>query len=573
MIPIRIYRLLPILLALTCTAGLQAQAPPAYRSLPPADTSLPTIGARTNAGFGDYNEAYYVLDTLNAGLPAPPDTFYTLTPQETLESFVRACQAGRFATAAQALNLNLLPPGRQAERGELYAQQLYYVLDQRLGFDYGELPDRPDGAIAQPGAGGGPPAPRRSVEIGSLTANGRAVELRMQRVRVGDEVPRWLWTATTVEIVPALYRNYGPGVLESIVPASAKTTVFGVQAWILVGVVVFAMLAALLGWAIARGFGWFCRKVSYDWATELGDQLATPLGWALGILAFYFALNEALALSGPFARGLYTVLLVVVVFTLIWVASRGVDYTIGYLAERRLADISDEANDEARRRMTSLSVGRRAAVFVLSCVGVGIVLSRIQGLEALSYALLSSAGFAAVVLGIAAQSTLGNLVAGVQIALTRPVRIGDAVLYEGNWGNLEDVRFTYLVIRTWDLRRVIVPLKYFIDHPFENWSITDSKLLKPFYLYADYRIDVDAVRAKFDELVRGHELYNGDSPPDLIVYAAEDDAIKLRGTVSAENSGNAWTLHCDVREAMVRYIAELEDGLVLPRRRVRVVET
>ena len=566
---------IPLLLALLTTAlSVLAQAPPAYRDLPPADTALALGGAAAPQGsLGDFNAQWYALDELNAGLGPPPDTLFQLTPQETLEGFVRAGRAGRFRTAAHALNLNLFPAGRQAELGPLLAQQLYYVLDQRTGFPFGNAPDRPDGAgtVPKPSIGqvGGP---RRSVELGDLSNGRYGVSLRMQRVRVGDAPPRWVWAATTVEEVPALYRNYGPSALEERMPPWAKRRFLGLPLWTGLGVVLAVGLCGLLGWAVYRGLDWVCHRAPFEWANVLGEQLAKPFGVAVGILAFYFTLRNVLSLSGPAAQGFSIVLLVIVVGVLIWVASRAIDYVIEFFAERSLADISDEGNDKARRRMTTLSVGRRVLVFVLLLIGVSIIFSRISGLEAIGYALLGSAGFMAIVLGIAAQSTLGNLVAGIQIAVTRPVRIGDTVLYEGNWGQVEDVRFTYLVIRTWDLRRIVVPLKYFIDKPFENWSMTDSKLLKTFYVYADYRIDVGKVREKFDELVRAHELYNDHKPPDFIVYGLEDDCIKMRGTVSAEDSSKAWTLHCDVREALNKYVRELEDGLYLPRERVKVVE-
>ncbi len=562
------------LLACLAVGRVFAQAPPAYRDLPPSDTTL-DVGPRValpGGGLGDFNENWYVLGALNTGLAPKPDTFFLVSPQETLESYVRACRAGRFETAAHALNLNLFPEGRQAELGPVLAQQLYYVLDQRIGLAWGTIPDRPDGAATVPATDVATVgAAQRSIAVGDLTADGRSVSLRLQRVRVGDEAPRWVWAATTVEEVPSLYARYGPGFLEQRMPSWSKTQVLGVPLWVLFGIIVAAGLCWGFGWLVYRGFRWVCRKAPFEWANVLGEQLAKPIGVAAGILLFYGLLRDALALSGPWARGFFTLMLVVVVGTVVWVASRGIDYVIGYLAKSNIADVSDEGNDRARRQLTMLSVGRRVLVFVLLLVGLSVIFSRINGLEGIGYALIGSAGFMAIVVGIAAQSTLGNLVAGIQIAVTRPVRIGDAVLYEGNWGNLEDVRFTYLVIKTWDLRRVVVPLKYFIDHPFENWSMMDSKLLKTFYVYVDYGIDVNQVRRKFDELTRAHELYNGHKPPDLIVYAIEEECLKLRCTVSAEDSSKAWTLHCDVREALNDYITGLQGGKYLARERVEVV--
>ncbi len=556
-------------------AVVLAQAPEAYRDLPPSDTVIATTGspALPNAGLGDFNDNWYILEALNQGLAPKPDTFFLVSPQETLESYLRACRAGRFETAAHALNLNLFAADRQAGLGPLLAQQLYYVLDQRIGISWGTVPDRPDGAATVPSTEVGTVgAARRSIAVGSLVAGGREIALRLQRVRVGDEAPRWVWAATTVEEIPALYHSYGPGLLEQRVPSWSKTQVLGVPLWVVFGIIVAAGVCFAFGWLVYHGFRWVCKAAPFNWANVLGEQLAKPIGVTAGILLFYALLRDALALSGPLARGFFTLMIVIVVGTVVWVASRAIDYVIDYLAKSNIADVSDEANDDARRQLTMLSVGRRVLVFVLLLVGLSVIFSRINGLEGIGYALIGSAGFMAIVVGIAAQSTLGNLVAGIQIAVTRPVRIGDAVLYEGNWGNVEDVRFTYLLIKTWDLRRVVVPLKYFIDHPFENWSMMDSKLLKTFYVYVDYGIDVNQVRDKFDELTRAHELYNDHKPPDLIVYAIEPERLKLRCTVSAENSSEAWTLHCDVREALNDYIVGLNGGKFLPRERVEVLD-
>ncbi len=557
-----------VLLAIAST--VQAQVPPAYQDLPPADTSLNIAAqpAQPDGALGDFNAQWYQLSELNEGLPPAPDTFYQISPQETVESYVRACRAGRFETAMHALNLNLFPADQQAELGPLLAQQLYYVLDQRIALTWGSIPDRPDGAATAPGPTvSNVGAARRSVSVGDLTSEGRSIAIRLQRVRVDDQAPRWVWAATTVEEIPGLYTNYGPGYLEQHMPEWSKQRMFGVQLWVIVGMVLFAFACWLIGWLIYRALRYICYAVPYEWANVLGDQLAKPTGAAIGILLYYVLLREVLSLSGPWARGFFILMLIIVVGVIIWVASRAIDYVIGYLAERNLADVSDEANDASRRRMTTLSVARRVIVFVLLVVGVSVIFSRINGLEGVGYALIGSAGFAAIVLGIAAQSTLGNLVAGIQIAATRPVRIGDAVNYEGDYGNVEDVRFTYLVIKTWDLRRVVVPLKYFIDHPFENWSMTDSKLLRTFFVFVDYRTNVEQVRKRFAELTRSHELFNRHKDPDLIVYELTEESVKLRCTVSAEDSSKAWTLHCDVREGLLEYIQQLEEEKILPRER------
>ncbi len=186
--------------------------------------------------------------------------------------------------------------------------------------------------------------------------------------------------------------------------------------------------------------------------------------------------------------------------------------------------------------------------------------------------MLASAGLATIILGIAAQSTLGNIIAGVQIALTKPARIGDTVLIEGRWGYVEDIRFTYMIVRTWDLRRLIVPLKTVISDTFENLSITSPHSLNEIELYVDYRVDVDKLRAKFKELLEASEDWDEEHPPIIQVTEMTEKSLKVRAICSASTAVIAWDLHCRLREQMVAYIKELEEGIYFTRSRVELKE-
>jgi small-conductance mechanosensitive channel len=240
------------------------------------------------------------------------------------------------------------------------------------------------------------------------------------------------------------------------------------------------------------------------------------------------------------------------------------------VAERKVGDITHEENLESKRYLTMISVARKVIAFVVIVLGIGAVVSQFPSLQNLGLSLFASAGIATVILGIAAQATLGNIIAGLQIAFTKPVRIGDWVLFEGEYGTVEDIRFTYLVINTWDKRRVVVPLRYFITHPFENWTMYDAHLLKPIVLHADYKIDVNLVRNKFAELLRAADAYDEALPPKVQVVDSSKEAIVIRALCSAKNAPVAWDLHCQLREDMVAYIAELEAGQYLAKERVKL---
>ncbi|MFD2432556.1 mechanosensitive ion channel family protein [Mesonia maritima] len=227
-------------------------------------------------------------------------------------------------------------------------------------------------------------------------------------------------------------------------------------------------------------------------------------------------------------------------------------------------------NSEARRMLTYISVARRILTFVVIIIGASVILSQFRSLEKLGISLLASAGVATVVLGIAAQSTLGNIVAGIQIAITKPARIGDTIIIDEDWGYVEDIRFTYMVVRTWDWRRLVVPLKYIISNTFENWSMTSAHQIRPIILYADYRINVKKIREKFEELLEGKDNWDEDHPPIVQVVDTTEKAIKIRCLCSSKDASSTWDLHCELREELVSFIADLEDGNHLSKSRVQL---
>jgi hypothetical protein len=195
-------------------------------------------------------------------------------------------------------------------------------------------------------------------------------------------------------------------------------------------------------------------------------------------------------------------------------------------------------------------------------------LSQFSSLRQIGVSLLASAGVIGIIVGFAARNVLGNVIAGLQIAITQPVRIGDNVLFEGQWGYIEAITYTYLTIQTWDKRRVIVPLNYFTMHPVENWSKTSSHMIKPIYLYVDYTIDVEQIRQKFDELLRNAEKWDEETEPSVQVTGFTDETLEVRALCSAKEPTAAWNLHCQLREDLTAYVRDLEGGRYLPRRRL-----
>jgi small-conductance mechanosensitive channel len=185
--------------------------------------------------------------------------------------------------------------------------------------------------------------------------------------------------------------------------------------------------------------------------------------------------------------------------------------------------------------------------------------------------LFASAGAAGIVVGLAARPLLSNLFAGVQLAITQPIRIDDAVIVENEWGLVEEITSTYVVIRIWDLRRMVVPLSYFIEKPFQNWTRQTGTLIGSVMLYVDYSAPVDAIREELERIVKASSHWDGDVL-NLQVTDAKERTMELRAIMSAGSSGEAFNLRCEVREKLIAFL-QREHPAALPRERSDVTVT
>ncbi len=225
-----------------------------------------------------------------------------------------------------------------------------------------------------------------------------------------------------------------------------------------------------------------------------------------------------------------------------------------------------DTNLQVRGVLTRARVLARVASLLIVLVGLSLALMSIPGVRQLGTSLLASAGIAGVVVGFAARPVLSNLLAGLQIALAEPIRINDVLIVQGEWGRVEEITGTYVVFRIWDERRMILPLQWFIEHPFENWTRTSASLLGTVFLWVDYAMPIDALRAELKRVCAEDPDWDGRL---AIIHVTDADAtaLQVRFLVSAANSARAWELRCRVREAMVAYL-QRDWPHHLPRRRL-----
>ena len=221
----------------------------------------------------------------------------------------------------------------------------------------------------------------------------------------------------------------------------------------------------------------------------------------------------------------------------------------------------------ARRIRTQTQVIQRIVNIGIVIVTIAVMLMTFPSVRQIGASMLASAGIAGLVAGIAARSTFASLIAGLQVALTQPIRLEDSVVVEGEWGWIEEIGTTYVVVRLWDLRRLIVPLTYFIEKPFQNWTRTTSDLLGTAMIYADYTVPVEEVRQELHRILEETPLWDRRSWA-LQVTDLTDSTVQLRALMSASSSSRAFDLRCLVRERLVHFLKE-KYPQCLPTRRGR----
>jgi small-conductance mechanosensitive channel len=317
-----------------------------------------------------------------------------------------------------------------------------------------------------------------------------------------------------------------------------------------------ALLIAVLAYEAVMMLG--CRSLRLR---PVVDEIRRPgrfiiLGVVL--LASLTAMELPQAVGEILQRGLTVGVLGIAGFALGRVVSLAFDRAVLPYATRQ--------DPESRARRTQLDFFRRASQMTIAGVTVALCLTTMPAVRAMGLSLFASAGVAGIIIGLAAQPTISNLIAGIQIALTQPIRIGDAVVVENEWGRVEEISSTYVVVAIWDERRLVLPLSYFLQKPFQNWTRQSSQLIGPVILYVDYALPVAALREQLGRILEQTPLWDR-RVSNLQVTDLGEHAMQLRALVSAADADKAWDLRCHVREQLVTWIRETYPQ-ALPRARM-----
>ena len=244
---------------------------------------------------------------------------------------------------------------------------------------------------------------------------------------------------------------------------------------------------------------------------------------------------------------------VLLVGSLAYVLYRVVDAACDLLLERYRMDVPD--NREARAVHTQVTVLRKVAVSAIVLFAFAAMLMVFDQVRQIGATILASAGVAGIVIGFAAQRSLGALLGGIQIALTQPIRIDDVVIVEGEWGRIEEITLTYVVVSIWDERRLIVPITYFLEKPFQNWTRKSAELLGTVELFVDYELPIELLRQELTRLLKASKLWD-QRVNVLQVTDVREHSVKVRALVSARDAGTAWDLRCEVREGLLKFLQQ-----------------
>lgn len=521
-----------------------------------------SLAAQENAG----TTSWYEVGALNPGLGAVPDGIDRTTPRSSIESFIHLGRNGEWLEAAHLLDLAGWPDGEQAEVGPGLAEQLFTVIDRKIVVNWYQLLDRPDALDARAASESAMAGePRRSILLALVELENRPVSLRLNRLQPEGGDPVWVFSRQTVDNVPALFALYGPSRLEELMPDVLRERAFwGLRWWEVIGVPLVISLALGLGRVtynlMSRGLGRDRRDFGSD---SLMVALRPPAVLTVVATTLTLITQNLFLFSGRIDTLLTPLIAIFFVMATIWAIINVADALMDRLVTFDGDALMDtgEGQEKKRAMATKVAAVRRAMIVVVTIAGAGIVLREANVMQTLGFSLLASAGAFTIVLAFAARNMLSNIMASLQIALNQSARIGDKIVFQGHLCSVERIHFTYVQLREWTGKRIVVPVIDFVEEPFENWTMRDPAQIGEVRLKLAHTARVEELRARFyrvlDELDTESEKALED---DRGVYVAGHDAfgMEVLFLVPCPDPNAAWARICEVRERMLDETAKVD---------------
>lgn len=317
-----------------------------------------------------------------------------------------------------------------------------------------------------------------------------------------------------------------------------------IAAAVLLGLVIRAIISVILHY--------YKNEKDYSLFRSIITHLGRPLNYFVPLLTINFMLPFIL-LGKEFIVPVNHLVEIMLIISFSSLLINAIKIFEDYIYHQY--DLTKADNLKERKVRTQLIFIRKTFIVFIIVVTIAIILLSFDNVRKIGAGLLTGVGIGGIIIGFAAQKSLANFLAGFQIAVTQPIRIDDVLVVEGEWGRVEDITLTYVVLNIWDQRRLILPINYFIEKPFQNWTRTTSELLGTVFLYVDYTFPVEKLRSELTRLLQASPLW--DERVGIIqVTDAKEKTIELRALVSARNSSQAFDLRCYIRENLLKYISE-----------------
>ena len=331
---------------------------------------------------------------------------------------------------------------------------------------------------------------------------------------------------------------------------------------LLLGLLIKVILSLLVRKRVEERTG----KHGYSFSHSMVKRLGFPLNVFFPLFLFN-ALLPAMQIAPTLLYKLSQLVEVVLIVCFSWMLIRCIKIAQDYGLYR--FDIhSSSDNLRMRKVRTQLQFIRKLLIGIILVLTLAAILLNFHSLRKVGTGLLTGVGLGGIILGFAAQKSIGNLLAGFQIAFTQPIRIDDVIIAEGEWGVIEEITLTYVVVKIWDERRLVLPINYFLEKPFQNWTRTNAELLGFVIFFADYTLPIDQIRTELTRLLEASKLWDG-RVNIVQVTGATETTIEVRALMSGRNSNELFDLRCYVRENLIKFIDE-NFARSLPKRRTLV---
>ncbi len=330
--------------------------------------------------------------------------------------------------------------------------------------------------------------------------------------------------------------------------------------WSLVFIAVAVIVCLVLHFLLFQIIRKIARRRNHVLDTSILKHLRAPLRLLFPLIVIRISIPaHSIAIPSDAVGYLSIVMSTILIITVAWILIRVTNVIEDIVLHQYKIDVKD--NLEARKIFTQMDIVRKIFIFIICILSLAAVLMNFENFRHIGTSLLASAGVAGLIIGFAAQRTIANVLAGFQIALSQPIRIDDVVIVENEWGRIEEITLTYVVVAIWDMRRLVLPISYFIEQPFQNWTRTSADILGTVFLYVYYTIPINEIRKELGRILQQSEYWDG-KVWRLHTTEAKEQTVEIRALMSAPDSGAAWELRCEVREKLIEFVQKnYPDGL------------